>query len=111
MNFLANQWKVLFLVMKSNYFILHFGHDSVAGKQVHEIPSTSVGGSLFCVALSSRGMDIQKVCLIDLRCCGIIFFVRFFLFCNFSFTSNVLLIVLFIHLCFLLGNRYFPINL
>lgn len=88
------------LVMESYYFILHFGHYSVAGKQVHEVPSTSVGGSLFCVALSSRGMDIQKVCLIDLRCCGIISFVRFFLFCNSNSTSNVLLIVLLIHLCF-----------
>ncbi|XP_047948182.1 uncharacterized protein LOC125194160 isoform X1 [Salvia hispanica] len=33
---------------------------SMAGKQVCDVPPTNVGGSLFCIAVSSRGMDIQK---------------------------------------------------
>ena len=33
----------------------------MAGKQVCDVPPTNVGGSLFCIAVSSRGMDIQKV--------------------------------------------------
>ncbi|XP_031738035.1 uncharacterized protein LOC101213129 isoform X1 [Cucumis sativus] len=62
------QWKPCYIVLSGLYiYVLESGKSqiyqrylSVAGKQVHEIPSTSVGGSLFCVALSSRGMDIQK---------------------------------------------------
>lgn len=34
---------------------------SMSGKQVCDIPPTNVGGSPFCIAVSSRGMDIQKV--------------------------------------------------
>ncbi|KAH6757936.1 calcium-dependent lipid-binding family protein [Perilla frutescens var. hirtella] len=33
---------------------------SMAGKQVCDVPSTNVGGSLCCIAVSTRGMDIQK---------------------------------------------------
>ncbi|KAK9053434.1 hypothetical protein SSX86_030068 [Deinandra increscens subsp. villosa] len=33
---------------------------SMAGKQVYEVPSNSVGGSSSCVALCIRGMDMQK---------------------------------------------------
>ncbi|TYK05144.1 C2 domain-containing family protein [Cucumis melo var. makuwa] len=62
------QWKPCYIVLSGLYiYVLESGKSqiyqrylSVAGKQVHEVPSTSVGGSLFCVALSSRGMDIQK---------------------------------------------------
>ncbi|XP_051130647.1 uncharacterized protein LOC127251100 isoform X2 [Andrographis paniculata] len=34
---------------------------SMAGKQVFHVPPSNVGGSPFCVAISIRGMDIQKV--------------------------------------------------
>lgn len=33
---------------------------SMAGRQVHEVPPTNIGGSPFCLAVSFRGMDIQK---------------------------------------------------
>lgn len=33
----------------------------MAGRQVFEVPSTNIGGSPFCVAVSPRGMDTQKV--------------------------------------------------
>lgn len=34
----------------------------MAGRQVCEVPRTSIGGSPFCLAVIYRGMDIQKVC-------------------------------------------------
>lgn len=34
---------------------------SMAGKQVYDVPPTNVGGSHFCVAVCTRGVDIQKV--------------------------------------------------
>ncbi|GAB2216278.1 hypothetical protein Droror1_Dr00024048 [Drosera rotundifolia] len=33
---------------------------SMGGKQVYEVPSTNVGGSLFSIVVCSRGMDLQK---------------------------------------------------
>lgn len=33
----------------------------MTGRQVFEVPPTSVGGSLFSVAVCFRGVDIQKV--------------------------------------------------
>ncbi|KAK7264763.1 hypothetical protein RJT34_32373 [Clitoria ternatea] len=33
---------------------------SMAGRQVLDVPPTNVGGSPFCIAVISRGMDIQK---------------------------------------------------
>ncbi|MFS7909478.1 putative vacuolar protein sorting-associated protein [Helianthus anomalus] len=33
---------------------------SMAGKQVYEVPSSNVGGSSSCIAVCTRGMDIQK---------------------------------------------------
>lgn len=33
----------------------------MAGRQVCEVPRTSIGGSPFCLAVIYRGMDIQKV--------------------------------------------------
>ncbi|GMP92955.1 hypothetical protein CsSME_00042986 [Camellia sinensis var. sinensis] len=34
---------------------------SMAGKQVYDVPPMNVGGSVSCLAVSVRGMDIQKV--------------------------------------------------
>lgn len=34
----------------------------MAAKQLYDVPPSSVGGSPFCIAVSNRGMDIQKVC-------------------------------------------------
>ena len=48
--------------------ILFSGFFSMAGRQVHEVPPTNIGGSPFCLAVSFRGMDIQKVSLVILRC-------------------------------------------
>lgn len=36
----------------------------MAGRQVCEVPRTSIGGSPFCLAVIHRGMDTQKVCQI-----------------------------------------------
>lgn len=36
----------------------------MAGRQVHEVPPTNVGTARFCLAVSFRGMDIQKVSLV-----------------------------------------------
>lgn len=33
----------------------------MASRQVIEVPSTSVGGSLYSIAVCSRGVDMQKV--------------------------------------------------
>lgn len=33
----------------------------MAGKQVYEVPPANVGGSPYCIAVSVRGMDNQKV--------------------------------------------------
>ncbi|KAE9601531.1 hypothetical protein Lalb_Chr13g0298811 [Lupinus albus] len=32
----------------------------MAGRQVLDVPPTSIGGSSFCIAVSVRGLDIQK---------------------------------------------------
>ncbi|TYG99646.1 hypothetical protein ES288_A10G211800v1 [Gossypium darwinii] len=32
----------------------------MAGRQVHEVPSTNIGGSPFCIAVGPRGMDTKK---------------------------------------------------
>lgn len=37
----------------------------MVGKQVYEVPPTNVGGSVSCIAVSTRGMDTQKVNLTD----------------------------------------------
>lgn len=34
---------------------------SMASRQVNEVPLSNVGGSPFCIAVCSRGMDIQQV--------------------------------------------------
>lgn len=33
----------------------------MAGRQIHEVPPANIGGSPFCIAVSFRGMDTQKV--------------------------------------------------
>ncbi|KAL3812236.1 hypothetical protein ACJIZ3_013504 [Penstemon smallii] len=33
---------------------------SMAGKQVCDVPPSNIGGSPFCIAVSTRGMDVQK---------------------------------------------------
>lgn len=43
------------------------GYFSMAGRQVHEVPPTNIGGSPFCLAVSFRGMDIQKVSSVLLK--------------------------------------------
>lgn len=39
----------------------------MAGRQVYEVPPANIGGSSFCLAVSYRGMDNQKVCQIWLK--------------------------------------------
>lgn len=61
-------WQPCFLVLSGLYlYVLESEKSqsyqrwlSMAGRQVHEVPSPNVGGSLFCIAVSFRGMDIQK---------------------------------------------------
>lgn len=38
----------------------------MAGRHVFEVPPTNIGGSPFCIAVSFRGMDSQKVSLVGL---------------------------------------------
>lgn len=42
--------------------IFFLGCCSMAGRQVYEVPPLNIGGSSFCIAVSYRGLDIQKVC-------------------------------------------------
>jgi len=44
----------------------------MAGRQVLDVPSTYVGGSAHCIALSIKRMDIQKVSQIFLQSLGIL---------------------------------------
>ncbi|KAF6156504.1 hypothetical protein GIB67_011305 [Kingdonia uniflora] len=46
------EWQPCYLMLSGLYLM--------AGRQVYEVPPTSVGGSLFSLAVSFRGMDIQK---------------------------------------------------
>lgn len=39
----------------------------MAGRHVYEISPTNIGGSLFCLAVSFRGLEIQKVSHADLE--------------------------------------------
>ncbi|XP_073012998.1 uncharacterized protein [Typha latifolia] len=62
------EWHPCYLVLSGLYLYVlesEFSRNyqrfcSMAGRQVIEIPSTSVGGSLYAVAVCSRGVDIQK---------------------------------------------------
>ncbi|CAL1397515.1 unnamed protein product [Linum trigynum] len=61
-------WQQCFLVLSGLYLYVTESHDSqshqrylsMAGRQVNEVPPSSVGGSPFCIAVSLRGMDIQQ---------------------------------------------------
>ncbi|XVF38939.1 hypothetical protein REPUB_Repub20aG0145800 [Reevesia pubescens] len=61
-------WQPCFVVLSGFYLYVleseksqnHQRYLSMAGRQVHEVPSTNIGGSPFCVAVSPRGMDTQK---------------------------------------------------
>ncbi|KAM1215633.1 hypothetical protein ACFX13_012262 [Malus domestica] len=61
-------WQLCYLVLSGiNLYVLeseksqsHQRHTSMAGRQVYEVPPANIGGSLFCVAVSYRGMDNQK---------------------------------------------------
>ncbi|XVE82332.1 hypothetical protein DITRI_Ditri15bG0139900 [Diplodiscus trichospermus] len=61
-------WQPCFVVLSGFYLYVleseksqnHQRYLSMAGKQVHEVPSTNIGGSSFCIAVSPRGMDTQK---------------------------------------------------
>ncbi|XP_017974971.1 PREDICTED: uncharacterized protein LOC18603726 [Theobroma cacao] len=61
-------WQPCFVVLSGFYLYVleseksqnHQRYLSMSGRQVHEVPSTNIGGSPFCIAVSSRGMDTQK---------------------------------------------------
>ncbi|KAI7737218.1 hypothetical protein M8C21_001541, partial [Ambrosia artemisiifolia] len=61
-------WQSSYLVLSGLYLYLLESSTSqnyqrcysMAGKQVYEVPSNSVGGSSSCIALCIRGMDIQQ---------------------------------------------------
>lgn len=51
----------------------------MASRQVFDVPSASVGGSLYSIAVCSRGADMQKVIFLA--------FLPFFNFVDFSVTT------------------------
>ncbi|CAK7326271.1 unnamed protein product [Dovyalis caffra] len=61
-------WQPCFLVLSRLYLYVmesqksqsYQRYMSMAGRQINEVPPSSVGGSQFCVAVSFRGMDIQQ---------------------------------------------------
>ncbi|KAH8501006.1 hypothetical protein H0E87_016007 [Populus deltoides] len=61
-------WQPCFLVLSGLYLYVmesqksqsYQRYLSMAGRQINEVPPSSVGGSQFCVAVSFRGMDIQQ---------------------------------------------------
>ncbi|KAJ4843890.1 hypothetical protein Tsubulata_025940 [Turnera subulata] len=61
-------WQPCFLVLSGSYLYVMESHKSqsyqrylsMAGRQVNEVPLSSVGGSRFCIAVSSRGIEIQQ---------------------------------------------------
>ncbi|XP_015689233.1 uncharacterized protein LOC102707936 [Oryza brachyantha] len=62
------EWHICYVVLSGMYlYILESEVSqsyqrccSMAGRQVIEVPSTSVGGSLYSIAVCSRGLDMQK---------------------------------------------------
>ncbi|KAK8661863.1 hypothetical protein V6N13_091452 [Hibiscus sabdariffa] len=61
-------WQPCFVVL-SGFYLYVFESEksqnyqrymSMAGRQVHEVPSENVGGSPFCIAVGPRGMDTKK---------------------------------------------------
>ncbi|XP_073302377.1 uncharacterized protein [Primulina huaijiensis] len=61
-------WQPSFLVLSGLYLYVLESETSqtyqrctsMAGKQVYEVPPRNVGGSPYCIAVSTSGMDIQK---------------------------------------------------
>ncbi|XP_019431159.1 PREDICTED: uncharacterized protein LOC109338390 isoform X1 [Lupinus angustifolius] len=61
-------WHPCFLVLSGSYLYVfesaksqsYQRYLSMAGRQVLEVPPTNIGGSPFCIAVSVRGMNIQK---------------------------------------------------
>ncbi|WVZ12338.1 hypothetical protein V8G54_016868 [Vigna mungo] len=61
-------WSPCFLVLSGSYLYVfesakspsYQRYLSMAGRQVLDVPSTYVGGSAYCIALSIKRMDIQK---------------------------------------------------
>lgn len=61
-------WQPCFLVLSGFYLYLlesEKSHSyqrclSMAGRQIHEVPPTNIGGSPFCIAVSFRGVDSLK---------------------------------------------------
>lgn len=64
-------------------FVIYMGFNiwycSMASRQVFDVPSASVGGSLYSIAVCSRGADMQKVIFLA--------FLPFFNFVDFSVTT------------------------
>ncbi|XP_038986983.1 uncharacterized protein LOC103722332 isoform X2 [Phoenix dactylifera] len=62
------EWQPCYLILSGLYLYVLESEvsqnyqrcSSMAGRQVIEVPPTSVGGSLYAIAVSSRGVDIQK---------------------------------------------------
>ncbi|XP_019418850.1 PREDICTED: uncharacterized protein LOC109329610 isoform X2 [Lupinus angustifolius] len=61
-------WHPCFLVLSGSYLYIFESANSqsyqrylsMAGRQVLDVPPSSIGGSSFCIAVSVRGLDIQK---------------------------------------------------
>ncbi|KAM2018735.1 hypothetical protein ACFX1T_021631 [Malus domestica] len=61
-------WQPCYLVLLGiNLYVLeseksqsYLRYSSMAGRQVYEVPPENIGGSLFCLAVSYKGMDNQK---------------------------------------------------
>ncbi|KAL5541456.1 hypothetical protein UlMin_009166 [Ulmus minor] len=61
-------WQPCFLVLSEMYLYVleseksqsYQRYTSMAGRQVFDVPPTNIGGLLFCIAISYRGLDIQK---------------------------------------------------
>ncbi|TYI07189.1 hypothetical protein ES332_A10G210100v1 [Gossypium tomentosum] len=61
-------WQPCFIVLSGFYLYVleseksqnYSRYLSMAGRQVHEVPSTNIGGSPFCIAVGPRGMDTKK---------------------------------------------------
>ncbi|KAK4798434.1 hypothetical protein SAY86_030760 [Trapa natans] len=65
---LMSKWQPCFLMLSGfHLYVLESAKSqsyqrflSMAGRQIHEVPPGKVGGSPFCIAVSFRGMNIQK---------------------------------------------------
>ena len=55
----------IFSAFLTIYF--HFGCCSMAGRQVFDVPPTNIGGLPFCIAISYRGLEIQKASPVVLK--------------------------------------------